>query len=96
MQDRVTIFMHCTPPQYELSTNEVSSWYLKNLRQTDVRMDGDYFYIPRRLSARDNYHEIINNNNIIYNGIEIIIKLSLLLLLFIFHKQLPILKFFFH
>jgi hypothetical protein len=29
MQGGVIILVHCTPPQYDLSTYEVSSWYLK-------------------------------------------------------------------
>jgi hypothetical protein len=66
MQGRVIILMHCTPPQYVLSTYEVSSWYLKyvlryapdkNVGRKDGRKvgrtDEDYFYIPRRLSAGD-------------------------------------------
>jgi hypothetical protein len=67
MQGRVITFVHCTPPQWDLSTYDVLSWYLKyflryaldkNVGRKDGRNDGrtneDYFYIPRRLSAGDN------------------------------------------
>ena len=30
MEERVTVLVHCTPLQWDLSMYEVSSWYLKD------------------------------------------------------------------
>jgi hypothetical protein len=60
MQGRVIILVHCTPPQYDLSTYEVSSWYMylkyflryapdKNVRWKDRRTylwNGTYVTFP--------------------------------------------------
>jgi hypothetical protein len=41
MQGGVIILVHCTPPHYDLSTYEVSSWYLKYfLRYAPDKNDG--------------------------------------------------------
>ena len=32
MKERVIILVHCSPPKWDMSTYEVSSWYLKDFQ----------------------------------------------------------------
>jgi hypothetical protein len=74
MQGRVIILVHCTPPQWGLSTYEVSSWYLKyflryapdkNVGRKDGRKEGwsdrrteTISIFPAAFSAGDNNVDI--------------------------------------